>query len=73
MTRLKLTQKSDELLHKQFNATGVVFIKSGDNEITSFEFYRGRNGKLYLTDAMKPITVKVELGGLSKHISEDEV
>ncbi|MEA1997734.1 MAG: hypothetical protein U9N61_00200 [Euryarchaeota archaeon] len=68
MARMKLTGKSEEKLDQRYNASGVVFIKSSNKEITSFEFYRARNGGLYLTSGEK---VTDELTEMALHIPED--
>lgn len=73
MTRLKLTIGSKDKLYKQGNATGVVYIKSGEKEITSFEFYRGRDGKFYIiTDKAKPYSLTTLLEVLAESIPEEE-
>lgn len=73
MARLNLTVESSEELYKQSNATGVVFIKSGKDELTSFEFYRGRNGRLYTTTGTsKAYRAAATLKELANAIPEEE-
>lgn len=73
MRELLLTQKSEEDLNQRDNASGVAFIKIGDKNIISFEFHRGKNGELYLTDAKKPTKITTEFEWLFTVIHEEEI
>jgi len=42
---MKLTKKSKEDMYRRDNGVGVVFIKTGDKDITEIEFNLGGNGK----------------------------
>ena len=71
MPRMSLRVESEEHLKRQKNATGIVFIKTGEEKMISFEFHRAKNGKLYVTDATKPFEVVTELKWLSKQIPKE--
>ncbi|MEA1997722.1 MAG: hypothetical protein U9N61_00140 [Euryarchaeota archaeon] len=73
MSRLKLTIESEDQLFEQDNATGIVFIKSDKDEITSFEFHRDRNGKLYTnTGTAKSYRMATTLKELAERIPKEE-
>lgn len=42
---MRLTKKSKEAFFKRYNGYGVVFIRTGNNEITEIEIYRDRKGR----------------------------
>lgn len=42
---MRLTKKSKEDFFKRYNGYGVVFIRTGDKEITEIEIYRDRKGR----------------------------
>jgi len=44
---VKLTKESKSKLLNQFNGTGVIFIKTRENEYQILEFWLGKNNKFY--------------------------
>ncbi|RCV65280.1 hypothetical protein C5S53_04525 [Methanophagales archaeon] len=73
MDRLELTKKSKDLLYHQNNATGIVFIKTGKSEISSFAFYRARDGVFYLSDTLGPFELATRLEEQAEMIPKEEV
>ena len=53
---MKLTKASKEKLYNQFNGTGIMFIKTQNNEIQIIEFYLGKNKKFYVINNTIPAT-----------------
>ena len=43
---MRLTKKTKEDFFRRYNGYGMVFIKTGDKEVTEIEIYRDRTGKL---------------------------
>jgi len=62
---MKLTKKWEEDMYRRDNGVGVLFVKTGDNEITEIEFVLGRNGKFgtlngtLLTDRLNELSMGV--------------
>lgn len=71
MSQMVLTMKSEEILHQRYNASGIVFIKTGDKEITSFEFSRARNGKLYVASSTEAYEVAIILADIANETPEE--
>lgn len=67
---MKLSKKSNEQLWRQFNGTGVVFLKLSDAKIAIIEFHQGRNRKFY-TSTNHPVELTEYVYGLAGHIEED--
>lgn len=42
---MRLAKKWEEDMYGRDNGVGVLFVKTGNNEITEIEFVLGRNGK----------------------------
>lgn len=47
---MELTKKWKEDMYRRDNGVGVVFLKTGNKEITEIEFNLGRNGKFGTMD-----------------------
>ena len=50
---MELTKKRKEDMYRRDNGVGVVFVKTGDKEITEMEFNLGRNGHFYTMDGTR--------------------
>lgn len=68
---MALTQKSEEELERWDNGSGVVFIKTGNNEMALFKFYRARNGKFNLAGERDTIEVMEVLAEIVDRTPED--
>jgi len=53
---MRLTKKSKNILLGQFNGTGVIFIKTRENEYQILEFWLGKNNKFYTGFPPKELT-----------------
>lgn len=70
---MKLTKSSKEKLYGQNNGTGVIFLKTRNNEIQIIEFYLGGNKKFYLiNNAIPAMGLTESLYGIIPEI-EDEL
>jgi hypothetical protein len=70
MYPMSLWPSSEEQLYRQENATGIVFIKTGEEEMISFQFHRLKKRGLFVTDASKRISVAAELEFIVRTIKE---
>ena len=66
---MELTKKWKEDMYRRDNGVGVVFIKTGNNEITEIEFVLGRNGKF---STLNGTLLTERLNELSTVIGEEE-
>jgi len=63
---MKLTKKWKEDMYRRDNGVGVLFVKTGNNEITEIEFVLGRNGKFgtlngtLLTEMLNELSMSIE-------------
>ena len=63
---MELTKKCKKDMYARDNGVGVVFIKTGDNEITEINFNLGRNGKFgtlngtLLTEQLDELSMTIE-------------
>ena len=70
----RLTKKSKEELYKQFNGTGIIFMKTRNNETQIIEFYLGKNNKFYVLNNAIPATELTEaLYGIIPEIESEEM
>jgi len=53
---MKLTKESKDRLLSQFNGTGVIFMKTRENEYQILEFWLGKNDKFYTGFSPKELT-----------------
>lgn len=66
---MELTKKWKEDMYRRDNGVGVLFVKTGNNEITEMEFVLGRNGKfstlngMRLTERLNELSATIEVEG----------
>jgi len=70
---MKLTKESKEKLYNQHNGNGIMFLKTGNREMQTMEFYLGKNKKFYLINNSIPsMELTKVLYGIIPEI-EDEI
>jgi len=66
---MELTKKGKEQLHNSHIGVGKAFIHTGEGEITSFEFYLGKNGKWYVkSSSFNPVELCHEFSDMAKEL-----
>jgi len=69
---MKLMKSSKDKLYKQFNGTGIIFLKTGCREMMKFEFYLGQDKKFYLiNNAIPAIELTQALYGIIPEIESE--
>lgn len=68
---MELTKKSKQQLWRQFNGTGIIFLKLSDTGLAVIEFNQGRNGKFY-TSTNHPTELAEYLYGIISEIEDKE-
>ena len=66
---MRLTKKTKEDFFRRYNGYGVVFIKTGDKEVTEIEIYRDRKGRFRTINGT---LLTDRLNELEKTIMEEE-
>ncbi len=70
--KINLTKKSKEQLYTQHNGTGIIFIKTGNNEMRIIKFYLSWSKKFYiLNDVIAPTELTERLQDLISEIKEE--
>jgi len=67
---IKLTKKSRKEFWDRHNGSGVVLLKTRDNEIQQFDFWLGMSGKFYVYNG-KSVEISKYLNELKKEIQKD--
>jgi len=71
--KANLTKKSKEQLYNQHNGTGIIFVKTGNNEMQVIEFYLSWSKKFYVMNSaiVAPIELTEKLQSLILEIEKD--
>lgn len=70
--KINLTKRSKEQLYNQHNGTGIIFVKTKNNEMQIIEFYLSWSKKFYvLNDVLAPVELSERLQNLISEIEEE--
>jgi len=73
LNNVKLTKQSFNNLINRHPGAGRIFIHSGTNEVTSFDFWLGRNGHFYATaENGKIVLLSICLDEYAKELHRQE-
>jgi hypothetical protein len=67
---INLTKKSQKEFWNRHNGSGIVLLKTRDNEIQQFDFWLGKSGKFYVYTG-NSIEIIEYLNILKRDIQED--